>query len=108
MPEIKRDSQFRICFKRDSGSIPELGYDNAIIAQKFLFVKTTRWKFNDEIHFLVRKWQKLVEKDNQAREFESEAYSHFWLHNCGYLNMNGAGLLFLEFDLQMTKTDQVW
>ncbi len=42
MPEIKRDSQFRICFKRDSGSIPELGYDNAIIAQKFLFVKTTR------------------------------------------------------------------
>ena len=28
-------------------------------------------------------------------------------YTIGYLNMNGAGLLFLEFDLQMTKTDKV-
>ena len=53
----------------------------------------------------MRKWQTGGKGDNQARE--SEVYFHFWLHNCGYLNMNGAGLLFLEFDLQMTKTDKV-
>ena len=56
----------------------------------------------------MRKWQTGGKGDNQAHEeSESEAYSHFWLHNCEYLNMNGAGLLFLEFDLQMTKTDKV-
>ena len=70
------------------------------------FAKIIYWNLNDEIHpFLVRKWQTGGKGDNQARE--SEVYFHFWLHNCGYLNMNGAGLLFLEFDLQMTKTDKV-
>ena len=83
----------------------------ALLLQKWYeitFAKIIYWNLNDEIHPFWWENDKLVEKDNQAREFESEAYSHFWLHNCGYLNMNRVRLLFLEFDLQMTKIDKVW
>ena len=61
------------------------------------FAKIIHWNFNDKLHLLMRKWQKLVEKNNQAHG-ESEVYFHFWLHNCEYLHMNRARLLFLEFD----------
>ena len=61
-------------------------------------MKSTFWWEND----------KLVEKDNQAREFELEAYSHFWLHNWVFKYEQNTPVIFLEFDWQMTKTDQVW
>ena len=42
----------------------------ALLLQKWYeitFARVIHWNLNDKIHFLVRKWQKLVEKDNQVR-----------------------------------------
>ena len=82
----------------------------ALLLQKWYeitFARIIHWNF-DEIHPFWWENDKLVEKDNQAREFELEAYSHFWLHNWVFKYEQNTPVIFLEFDWQMTKTDQVW